>query len=76
VTIADAAKDALQKLGKPATVGEIHQEIVKRKLFTFKAKDPVSILGSALRRRTEGSKSLRGTPLFVCPTKGQYGLKR
>ena len=70
----EAAKKALQSLGQPASVRAIHKEITKHGLFEFGAKDPVSVLGSAIRRRTKGSKSLRGPELFESTGSGTYRL--
>jgi len=70
VTIAEAAQSALRTLARPATTRQIYDEIVKQDLFRFGAKDPVAVLGSAIRRRTEGSKSLRGEVLFLSDERG------
>jgi hypothetical protein len=35
---------------KPRTCAEIHQMIVARELFTFKARDPVAMVRSAIRK--------------------------
>ena len=49
-TILDAVVTVLSAEGKPRTCAEIHQLIVDRQLFTFRAKDPVGIIRSALRK--------------------------
>lgn len=72
--MADAAYEALKSLGRAATVREIHEEIVRRKLFTFGAKDPVSVLGKALRKQTEGSKTLNGKARFRSPQAGVFKI--
>jgi len=74
--MADAAYEALKSLGRPATVREIHDEICRRKLFLFGAKDPVSVLGKALRKRTEGSTTLNGEARFRSPRAGVFEVKR
>lgn len=71
--MADAAYEALKSLGRPATVREIHAEIVRRDLFTFGAKDPISVLGKTMRKHTRGSKSLVGDPKFESSRQGVYG---
>lgn len=70
--MADAAYEALKHLGRPATVREIYEEIERRKLFTFGAKDPVSVLSSTLRKHTRGSRTLRGEPRFLSPKPGTF----
>jgi len=73
----DAAAEALRSLGgEPATPKEIHDEIVRQKLFTFGAKSPVSVLSGTLREYTEGSPRLKATALFVSPKQGVYQLKK
>ena len=72
--MADAACEALKSLGRPATVKEIYAEIVRLELFTFGAKDPVSVLGKTLRKRTKASKTLNGEPLFGSPKSGQFEI--
>ncbi|MEJ2652609.1 MAG: HTH domain-containing protein [Gammaproteobacteria bacterium] len=44
--IHEAAKMVLQEAGRPMTIGEIHGAIVRRDLFTFRAKDPVAMVAS------------------------------
>lgn len=74
MTMVEAARQALKNLGRPATAREIHDEIVRARLFTFGAKDPVSVLGGTLRRHTEGSKTLRGEAIFAAPSRGLFRL--
>lgn len=49
-TILDAVVAALPHDGVPRSSSEIHQLIVSKSLFTFRAQSPVSIVRSALRR--------------------------
>jgi hypothetical protein len=49
-TILEAVVQALRRDGVPRTAGEIHQLVVDRSLFTFRAQAPVGILRSALRK--------------------------
>lgn len=72
--MADAAQSVLRQSKAPMSVREIHEQIASQGLFTFKAKDPVSVLGSAIRRRCKGSRSLRGEPLFERGPDGRYRL--
>ena len=73
----DAAAEALKALGGgPATTSQIHDEIVRRKLYEFKAQSPTSVLSSAMRKATEGSASLRGKATFISPRPGSFQLAR
>ena len=74
MTMTQAAAKVLEKLGRAATVREIHAQIVEQELFLFGAKDPVSVLGGAIRRHTAGNKALRGQPVFEVAGKGLYRL--
>jgi hypothetical protein len=49
-TILDAVVEALPRDGVPRSAQVIHQFIVDRSLFTFRAQDPLGILRSALRK--------------------------
>lgn len=68
----EAAQAALKELGRAASVREIHRKIESDGLFKFGAKDPVGVLGGTMRRRTAGSRSLRGEALFRSKDRGQY----
>lgn len=76
MTIVEAAEEALKSLGGgPATVRQIYDEIVRRSLYSFGAKNPVSVLSGTIREATEGSSRLKGTARFVTPSHGCYSLK-
>lgn len=49
-TILDATVAVLQSAKAPRSAAEIHELIEQQKLFQFKAKDPVSIVRSAIRK--------------------------
>ncbi len=70
----EAAKEALKSLNRQARAREIYEEIVRRELYKFGAKDPASVLSGTMRQRTEGSRSLRGQPLFRSPERGLFEL--
>ena len=70
----EAAELALKSLGQPASVREIYEEILRQDLFSFGAKDPVSVLGGAIRRRARGSMRLRGEAVFESTGKGTFRL--
>lgn len=49
-TILEATVTVLRSANAPQTSAEIHNRIVKQNLFDFKAKDPVSMVRSAIRK--------------------------
>ena len=53
-TICGAAIVAINDNGKPMTAQAIYDYIIKNNLYDFKAKEPLSILKSELRKHTEG----------------------
>jgi hypothetical protein len=55
MTILDACIKVLSESGQPLTAEAIYNEIQRRKLYDFKAKDPRNMVRSTL------SKHLRGT---------------
>ncbi len=72
----EAATQALQSLGGgPASAREIYDEIIRRELYKFGAKNPVSVLSSTMRERTEGCARLKGEALFISSGSGVYQLK-
>ena len=70
----EAARQALQSLGRPASTREIYDEIMNRNLYTFGAKSPVSVLSGTMRQATDGSPRLKGKPLFRSPKPGTFEL--
>lgn len=50
--IYEAAQQVLRDAGRPMHVKDIHDEIVKRGLFNFGAKEPVAIVGQTLRKKS------------------------
>ncbi len=52
VKIYEAAQQVLRDAGRPMHVKAIHDEIVKRGLFKFGAKEPVAIVGQTLRKKS------------------------
>lgn len=53
MTIHGAARQVMEEAGKPLSMREIYDSIVTMKLYEFKAKDPISVLQSVIRSRTE-----------------------
>lgn len=58
-TILDATVAVLKAANAPRSAVEIHESITKQKLFEFKAKDPVGIVRSAIRKHL---RTHAGTP--------------
>lgn len=53
LTVIQAAQKAISGIGKPASSDEIFNYIKNHNLYVFNAKDPKSILKSALRRHSK-----------------------
>ncbi|RCJ42281.1 hypothetical protein A6770_08745 [Nostoc minutum NIES-26] len=53
-TIVEAIKEVMWAEEKPMTIREIHDRIVEKELYQFKAADPIHIVGSQIRRHCEG----------------------
>jgi restriction system protein len=75
-TISNAAIEVLKKSDKPLLAEEIYNSIIQQNLYQFKAKEPISILKSELRKHSEGivlaGKS--GTKYFVFQKDKTYSL--
>jgi len=81
MTITEAVKAVLKESGEPLSHKEIHDAIVVKGLYVFKAKDPESIVRSTIRRHCEGvdSPMVRTATHFVVASKEgrvvKYALK-
>ena len=53
MTIYEAAIQVMRDAGKPLSLNEIYALIMDRKLYDFKARDPLGVLRSTIRSRTE-----------------------
>lgn len=73
-TICTAAMEALRKNGKSMSVKDIYDFIVKNNLYEFKAKEPLSILKSTLRKHTLGieTKQKKGISYFTIDSAEKY----
>jgi len=71
MTILDAAVEVLRASGKPMSVREIYDEIVRAGLYQFGAKHPRSVLSGTLRNHVKGSTN----PRVVEVSKGIYRLR-
>lgn len=73
MNIAEAAKTVLQDSSEAMTPADIHAEIVKRNLFKFGAKSPVSVVSSTLRKKSDADPKAKQV-LFHMSEKGKYKL--
>lgn len=53
-TIAEAARIALDRIGKPSSIQEIHRKIVELRLYEFNTPVPEHVLRTEIRRKTAG----------------------
>ena len=61
MTIAQAAAAVLRDTEGPMHVREIHAQITSRMLFEFKAKDPISVVSTVMRKSPQFEKTAPGT---------------
>lgn len=59
-TINQAIVKAMQESSAPMSPKDIFELISSKKYYTFKSKNPVSIISNELRRHTEGNKVSKG----------------
>lgn len=69
----EAAVEVLRTVDDPLHVRDIHQRIVSQELFTFGAKNPVSVLSQTMSERSAGGRK-GDPPLFVKTAPGTYIL--
>ena len=61
MTIAEAAEAVLREAEGPMHVRKIHAQITRRMLFEFKAKDPIAVVSTVLRKGAQFEKTGPGT---------------
>jgi len=61
MTIAEAAAAVLREAEGPMHVRNIYAEITSRMLFEFKAKDPIAVVSTVLRKGAQFEKIAPGT---------------
>lgn len=54
ITIVQAIKNVMLRCGKPLTIAEAYEEIVKENLYEFHSENPISMVRSQIRRYCEG----------------------
>lgn len=74
MTIYEAAIQVMREAGKPLSPNEIHDLIVERKLYDFKARNSMRVLRSAIRSRTENINNPSSNPVryFRIVDEGKY----
>ena len=55
MTIAEAAQSVLRDTRRPMTTTELYEEIIRRGLYTFGAKNPKSVMTQAIRERSDAN---------------------
>jgi len=68
MTIVEACRNALRETGKAMTTVELLDHLTRNRLYAFKAKDPLSVLRSTLRKYIR----IHPSPAIVESTKGVY----
>jgi len=61
--IHEAAQHVMREAGKPMHAKEVYEQIVEKGLFEFGAKDPVSIVATTLRKKSDAPIN-KGAVLF------------
>ena len=73
MNITEAAQVILKDSTSPMSPADIHAEIVKRNLFAFGAKNPVSVVSSTLRKKSDANPKATAV-IFKVSGKGLYEL--
>ena len=73
MTIADAAQLVLKESGRAMTTSEIYDEIIKRGLYSFGAKNPKSVMSQAIRERSDANPRAKEI-LFRMVSQGTYEI--
>lgn len=73
--IAEAAQSVLRESGKAMTTTEIYDEIIRRDLYKFGAKNPKSVLSQAIRNRSDANPKAKQV-IFRKVSSGMYELAK
>ena len=76
MSIATAAVTVLREARKPLSVSEIYEAILAKKLYSFKAKQPMQVLQQQLRRHSLGVANAASSKikLFSVSEQGRFAL--
>ena len=74
--IHEVASEVLANAGRPMTAYEVHEAIVRDGLYSFQAKDPLSIVRNQLRRHSENvsGRATSRTKYFRMTGDGRFEL--
>ena len=70
MTVLDACIDVLKANARPMSAKEILSEIEERQIYLFNAKDPLKVVGSAIRSNLKNGRP----PLVAEVAKGTFAL--
>ncbi|HZH31875.1 MAG TPA: TIR domain-containing protein [Pyrinomonadaceae bacterium] len=75
-TIVEVIRQVMKAEEKPLTPREIYYHIMQQGLYDFKAKDPISVVGSQIRKHCAGkdAKSYYGSKFFQAVGKDKFQL--
>lgn len=73
-TIAESVLIVLKENGRSMIPKEIYEEIKTKSLYDFKAKDPVAVITSTIRKNSD-ARSGNLSPLFHRHEDGSYSIK-
>jgi len=71
--IVEAAQAVLQDSEKPMSTNEIYDEIIRRDLYSFGAKNPKSVMSQAIREKSTVNVKAK-TVLFKSLSRNTYEL--
>ena len=73
MTISDAAQSVLRESGRAMTTTEMYDEIIRRGLYNFGAKNPKSVMSQAIRERSDTNPKAKQV-LFRMVSQGTYEI--
>lgn len=73
MTITEAAQTVLRDAGKPLSVQKIYDEIIKRNLYSFGAKNPKSVLSQTIKEKSDANPKSKSV-MFKAIGQGTYAL--
>ena len=71
--IAEAARTILKTAGKPLNIQEIYDGIIRENLYSFGAKNPMSVMSQAIRERSDTNPKAK-VVMFKSLGQGTYTL--
>ena len=76
-TVREAIEVVLSQRQQALSLQEIYEEICRQKLYEFKAKDPIGVVRSQLKRNCEGApvKNTATRAIFTKTDDGRFGMR-